>query len=126
MTERLHFDFSFSCIGEGNGHPLQCFCLENPRYGEAWRASVYGVSQSWTRLKRLSSSSSMIKASQVTPVVKSSPVSAGDARDTSLTPGLGRAPGEGDGNPLRCSCLEYPIDRRAWWATVHGVAKSQT
>ena len=57
-TERLHFHFSLSCIGEGNGNPLQCSCLENPRDGGAWWAAVYGVAQSWTRLKRLSSSSS--------------------------------------------------------------------
>ena len=56
-TERLLFHFSLSCIGEGNGNPLQCSCLENPRGGEAWWAAVYGVTQSWTRLKRLSSSS---------------------------------------------------------------------
>ena len=58
MTERLHFHFSLSCIGEGNGNPLQCSCLENPRDGGAWGAAVYGVAQSRTRLKRLSSSSS--------------------------------------------------------------------
>ena len=58
MTERLHFHFSLSCIGEGNGNPLQCSCLENPRDSRAWWASVYGVAQSWTRLKQLSSSSS--------------------------------------------------------------------
>ena len=52
----LHF--SLSCIGEGNGNPLQCSCLENPREGGAWWAAVYGVAQSRTRLKRLSSSSS--------------------------------------------------------------------
>ena len=57
-TERLHFHFSLSCIGEGNGNPLQCSCLENPRDGGAWWAAVYGVAQSRTRLKRLSSSSS--------------------------------------------------------------------
>ena len=57
-TERLHFHFSLSCIGEGNGNPLQCSCLENPRDGGAWRAAVYGVAQSRTRLKWLSSSSS--------------------------------------------------------------------
>ena len=57
-TERLPFHFSLSCIGEGNGNPLQCSCLENPRDGGAWWAAVYGVSQSRTRLKRLSSSSS--------------------------------------------------------------------
>ena len=55
-TERLHF--SLSCIGEGNGNPLQCSCLENPRDGGACWAAVYGVAQSQTRLKRLSSSSS--------------------------------------------------------------------
>ena len=58
MTERLHFHFSLSCIGEGNGNPLQCSCLENPRDGGAWWADVYGVAQSQTRLKWLSSSSS--------------------------------------------------------------------
>ena len=56
-TERLHFPFSLSWIGEGNGNPLQCSCLENPKDGGAWRAAVYGVSQSQTRLKWLSSSS---------------------------------------------------------------------
>ena len=57
MTERLHFHFSLSCIGEGNGKPLQCSCLENPRDGGAWWAAVSGVAQSRTQLKRLSSSS---------------------------------------------------------------------
>ena len=57
-TEQLHFHFSLSCIGEGKGNPLQCSCLENPRDGGAWWASIYGVAQSQTRLKRLSSSSS--------------------------------------------------------------------
>ena len=58
MTERLHFHFLLSCIGEGNGNPLQCSCLENPRDRGAWWAAVYGVAQRRTRLKRLSSSSS--------------------------------------------------------------------
>ena len=57
-TEQLHFHFSLSCIGEGNGNPLQCSCLENLRDGGAWWAAVYGVAQSRTRLKWLSSSSS--------------------------------------------------------------------
>ena len=57
-TERLHFLFSLSCTGEGNGNPLQCSCLENPRDGGAWWVAIYGVAQSRTRLKRLSSSSS--------------------------------------------------------------------
>ena len=56
MTERLHFLFSLSCIGEGNSNPLQCSCLENPRDRGAWWAAVSGVTQSWTRLKRLNSS----------------------------------------------------------------------
>ena len=58
MTEWLHFHFSLSFIGEGNGNPLLCSCLENPRDRGAWWAAVYGVAQSRTRLKRLSSSSS--------------------------------------------------------------------
>ena len=57
-TARLHFHFSLSCIGEGNGNPLQYSCLENPRQRAAWWAAVYGVTQSRTRLKQLSSSSS--------------------------------------------------------------------
>ena len=56
-AEQLHFHFSLSCAGEGNGNPLQCSYLENPRNGGAWWAAVYGVAQSGTRLKRLSSSS---------------------------------------------------------------------
>ena len=56
-AERLHFHFSLSCIGEGNGNPLQCSCLENPRDGGAWWAAVYGVAQGRTRLKPLDSSS---------------------------------------------------------------------
>ena len=58
--ERLHFHFSLSCFGEGNGNPLQYSCLENPRDGTAGWAAVYGVAQSRTRLKRLSSSSSLV------------------------------------------------------------------
>ena len=57
-TEQLHFHFSLACIGEGNGNPLQCSCLENLRDREGWWAAVSGVAQSRTRLKRLSSSSS--------------------------------------------------------------------
>ena len=57
-TGQLNFHFSLSCIGAGNDNTLQCSCLENPRDGGAWWAAVYGVAQSRTRLKRLSSSSS--------------------------------------------------------------------
>ena len=65
-------------------------------------------------------------ASQVALVVKNPPANAGDARDAGLIPGLGRSPGAGNGNPLQFSCLENPMDRGAWWTTVHKVAKSQT
>ena len=86
---------------EGNGNPLQCSRLENPRDGEAWWAAVYGVAQSQTRLKWLSRSSSRIKSRE----------------------GNG---GEVLENPLQYSCLENPMVRGAWWAAVHGVMKSQT
>ena len=59
-------------------------------------------------------------------MVKNPPINAGDARDVSSIPGLGRSPGVGSGNPLQNSCLENPMDREAWWATVHMVAKNQT
>ena len=74
QTDRLHFHFSLSCIGQGNGNPLQCSCLENPRDRGAWWATVYGVSQSWTRLKRLSCSSSSTGCiSQFSSVAQSCP-----------------------------------------------------
>ena len=57
-------------------------------------------------------------------MVKNLLVNAGDVRDAGSIPGSGRSPGGGHGNPLQCSCLENPIDRGAWWAVVHGVAKS--
>ena len=81
MAERLHFHFSLSCIGEGNGNPLQCSCLENPRDEGAWWAAVYGITQSQTRLKRLSSSSSSSSSDYISF-------------------------GEGNGNLLQYSCLE--------------------
>ena len=58
-------------------------------------------------------------------VVKNLPASAEDVRDAGSIPGLGRSPGGGHGNPLQYSCLENPLDRGVWWATVYGVAKSQ-
>ena len=67
-----------------------------------------------------------MEASQVAPVVKNLPVKAGDLRDVGLIPGLGRSPGREHGNPLQDSCLEYPMDREAWWATVHRVAQLDT
>ena len=69
---------------------------------------------------------SKCQASQVALVVKNPPANAGDLRDASLIPGWGRSPGGRHGNPLQYFCLENPMDRGAWWATVHGVTKSQT
>jgi len=63
---------------------------------------------------------------QVFLVIKNPPASAGDTGEASSIPGVGRSPGEGNGNPLQCSCLENPMDRGAWWATVHGVTKNWT
>ena len=68
-TEWLHFHFSLSCVGEGNGNPLQCSCLENRRDSGAWWAAVYGVTQSRTRLKWLSSSILWSNVLQRTPIV---------------------------------------------------------
>ena len=65
-----------------------------------------------------------IRASQVVLVVKNLPANAGDARNVGPIPGSGRSLGGGNGNPLQYSCLENPMDRGAWWATVHGVTES--
>ena len=67
-TERLHFHFLLSCIGEGNGNPLQCSCLENPRDRGAWWAAVYGVAQSRTRLKRLAAAAGQLPQSVSPPL----------------------------------------------------------
>ena len=95
-TEQLHFHLSLSCIGEGNGNPLQCSCLETPRDWGAWWAVIYGVAQGRTRLKWLSSSSSSSGSNHKE--------SACNTRDQSSVPGLRRCPGEGNGNPLQYAC----------------------
>ena len=76
--------------------------------------------------KGMANHASILWASQVAQVVKNPPVNAEDIRDKGSIPGSGRSPGRQHGNPLQHSCLEYPMDRGAWWATVHGVTKSQT
>ena len=101
---------SLSCIGEGNGNPLQCSCLENPRDGGAWWTSI-------DPLKRLSSSSKQ---------VKNLSVNIGDIRNLGSVPGLGRSSGGGHGSLLQYSCLESPTNSGAWWATVHRVTMSRT
>ena len=110
-------------LGEGNGNPLQCSCLENPRDGRACWAAVYGVAQNRTRLRQLSSSSS---SSSSFPGGSDSKESACNAGDPGSIPGLGTSPGEGNGNPFQYPCLENPMDRGAWRAVVHGVAESDT
>ena len=104
-TEWLHFHFSLSCTGEGNGNPLQCSCLENPREGRAWWAAIYGVTQSRTRLKWLSSSTHL------------------SLLYIYIYVHVYIFHGEENGNPLQYSCLGNPIDRGAWWVTAHVVAK---
>ena len=79
----------------------------------------------WARL-RLENHCVTRVASQVALVVKNPPANGGDVRDLGSVPGSGRSPGGGHGNPLQYSCLENPMDRGAWWATVHGVKESQT
>ena len=91
---------SLSRIGEGNGNPLQCSCLENPRDGGAWRAAISGVAQSRTRLTRLSSSSSTCKGFPGSSVGKESTC---NAVNPGSIPGWGRFPGEGIGYPLQDS-----------------------
>ena len=100
--------------GEGKGHTLQYSGLENPV-----ACIVCGVAESDTT-ELLSLSRSFFGGS----VVKNPPASAGAAGDTGFISGSGRSPGGGHGNPLQYSCLENPMDRGAWWATVHGVEQS--
>ena len=113
-TERHDFHFSLSCIGEGNGNPLQCSCLENPRARGAWWAEIYGVAQSWTRLKLLSSSSISLYVSHI------------NAYTHTHTHPVWHV-WAGNGNQLQYSFQENFMDRGAWWASaVHRIAKSWT
>ena len=96
-TERRHFHFSLSCIGEGNGNPLQCSCLENPRDGGAWWAAIYRVAQSRTRLRQHSSSSSIITLiSQMVELLHRKVKSFAQVYTTSVRQSQGLSP-----NPLK-------------------------
>ena len=125
-TERLHFHFSFSCIGEGNGNPLQCSCLENPRTGEPGGLPSMGshrVGHDWSDLAAAAAAAGALLGF---PGGSDSKESTCNVGDLTWIPGLGRSLGGGHGNPLQYSCLENPMDRGAWRTTVHGVARSWT
>ena len=111
--------------GEGNGYPLQYSCLENFVDRGAWQATVHGAAELGTT-KQLTR-----RHWHPTPVLlpgksHGQKASAYNVGDQGSIPGSGTSPGEGNGNPLKYSCLENPMDRGAYWATVHGVAKSRT
>ena len=121
MTEWLHFHFSLSCMGEGNGNPLQCSFLENPRDAGAWWVAIYGVAQSRARLKRLSNSSSgrhifnlvLLLATFVTPVqVRCTILDAcGRCTETTQRDGTGRE--EGGGFRMGNTCI--PVVDSFWY-----------
>ena len=129
--------------GAGNGKSLQSSWLENSTNRRAWWAAVLRslrVGHNWVtehadswsifaiicHLWIFGNACLIPKASQVVLVVKNLPANAGDEREVNSIPGSGRSPGGGHGNPLQYSCLENPMGRGAWQATVHGVARSQT
>ena len=123
-TEWLHFHFSLSCIGEGNGNPLQCSCLETPRGGGAWWAAVYAVAQSWTWLKWLSSSSIIWELDQLLDFPRGSVVKNPPANQEMRVWSLGQE------DPWRRKWQPTPVffpgkswDMGAWQAAVHGTAK---
>ena len=130
-------------IGEGNGTPLQYSCLENPMDGGAWWAAVHGVAKSQTRLSDFLSLFTFMhwrRKWQPTPVFLPGE-SHGPGSLVGCSP-WGRKEldtteqlhfhfslsciGEGNSNPLQCSCVENPRDGEAWWAAVYDVTQSQT
>ena len=132
-------------IGEGNGNPLQCSCLENPGDGGTCWAAVYGVTQSRTQLKRLSSSSSsssfwlsteiaisnlincLIQFISLVPFIPSAlPLNFFFSYLSGIFQSSKQRIREDNGTPLQYSCLENPMDGGAWKAAVHGVTKSRT
>ena len=118
--------FLFQAGWDGAGWPWQ---LHSHGYGLNWAdwAGRVGLG-GWGFFScspHFSGAQTSFQTSQVALVVKTPPANAGDVRDTGLIPGSGRSPGGGHGIPLQYSCLENPMDRGAWWPTVHGVSKNQ-
>ena len=121
------FHFPLSCIEEGNGNPLQCCCLENPRDGGAWWAAVYGVAQSRTRLKRLSSSSMNPYAGLPRWLSgKETTCRYTRYKRHGFDPWVEKIPWRRKWQPTPVFLPENSMDRGAWQATVPGVAKSWT
>jgi len=120
-TERLHFHFSLWCIGERNGNPLQCSCLENPRDWGAWWTAVYGVAQSWTRLKWLSSSSSSSICQNYLNMcsINSTPV-------TLMPHSLGVAAAAAAKSLQSCPTLCNPVDGNPPGFPVPGILQART
>ena len=122
-TEWLPFHFSLSCIGEGNGNPLQCSCLENPRDGEPGGLPSLGshrVGHDWSDLAALSINHCVAYYLAPSFYVLGFPgglkgkASSCNVGDPCSIPGSGKSPGKGNGNPLWYSCLENPMDGEAW------------
>ena len=126
------FTFYFHALEKEMATHSKCSCLENPREGGAWRAALSGFTQSRTRLKRSSSSSSKVllpgKSHGRRSLVGCSPWGREESDTTERLHFhfLLSCIGEGNGNPLQCSCLENPRDGGAWWAAIYGVAQSRT
>ena len=103
--------------------------FENPEPGLNWAVEgtvARGTFEGWAVSDHHVALQVTVMVSHVALVVKNLPANVGELRDGSLIPGLGRSPGEGNGNPLHYSCLENPMDRGAWWVTIHRVAKGLT
>ena len=125
LSKRLHFHFSLSCIGEGNGNPLQCSSLENPRDGGAWWAAIYGVAQSRTRLKRLSSSIYIYTHTHTHTHTHISMFNKFKGKITAIYV-YTIVTYSGERNTTHSRILKNPVERGAWWAAVHGVTQSWT
>ena len=137
FSHQFHLDLragsSSRTRGTGPGRAVMVALLPSP-VGQ-WRSVQWPHSQAWGPTAHRKPPSIVLLndrhaflwvCMQVISVVRNPPAMVGDTRDTGSTPGSGRSPRGGNGNPLQYSCLENPMDRGAWWATVHGATKSRT